>query len=122
MLMAQPNASGRSAEEPEAELQGFSKQQLSKDQRAMLKDRVRKVQGYQKADCKLGKRATRRDAATMSFHDPAGRKGTRTLAQDRRWPPASPPAARCATPGAPCAASYTTRKDTALMGLEFPSP
>ena len=38
---------------------------------------------------------------------------TRTVSEDRRWPPASPPAARCATPEASRAAgSYTTRRDT----------
>jgi predicted nucleic acid-binding Zn finger protein len=37
---------------------------------------------------------------------------TQTFAEDRRWPPASPPAARCATPRAPRAASYTNRWDT----------
>jgi hypothetical protein len=42
---------------------------------------------------------------------------TRTFSEDRRWPPASPPAARCATPGAPRAAgSYTTRWDTTTGG------
>ena len=39
---------------------------------------------------------------------------TRTFSEDRRWPPASPPAARCATPRAPRAASYTTTRDTAF--------
>jgi len=38
---------------------------------------------------------------------------TRTLAEDRRRPPATPPAARCATPGAPRAASLTNLWDTA---------
>src|SRR5690606_31135971 len=45
------------------------------------------------------------------------RSGSRScnpnLPEDRRWPPASPPAARCAPPGAPRAASYTISRDTA---------
>jgi hypothetical protein len=39
---------------------------------------------------------------------------TRTFSEDGRWPPVSPPAARCATPEAPRAASYyTTYGETA---------
>ncbi|MDO5758897.1 MAG: hypothetical protein Q4P24_15745, partial [Rhodobacterales bacterium] len=47
---------------------------------------------------------------------------TRTFAEDRRGPPASPPAARYATPRAPHAACYTKRWDTAAkFSLKFHS-
>ena len=45
---------------------------------------------------------------------------TRPFAEDRRWPPAPPPAARCAPPGAPRAASYTNRRDTAEQAVVAP--
>ena len=34
---------------------------------------------------------------------------TRTFSEDRRWPPAAPPAARCATPCAELPAQLRTR-------------
>ncbi|MBR9893824.1 AAA family ATPase [bacterium] len=55
-------APSRFAEEPEAESHGFSKEQLSKAMRAMLKDGVLQVEEYQKSDRKPGKRLARGDA------------------------------------------------------------
>jgi len=49
------------------------------------------------------------------------RVATRTYSEDRRWPPASPPAARCATPVASRVASFDTTYGDRLASAPVPT-